>query len=50
MFHDLYHVDKKQDRSALVKPLQSILQEIEGNPVVKTKVLHLFRSVAMFSN
>jgi len=49
LFHDLYHVDKKQDRSALVKPLQSILQEIEGNPVVKTKVLHLFRSVAMFS-
>ena len=40
---DLYHANKKQDRSALAKPLQNILQEVEGNPVVKTKVLHLCR-------
>ena len=40
---DLHHADKKQDNNSLAKPLQSILQEVEGNPVVKTKVLHLFR-------
>ncbi|KAL0050179.1 hypothetical protein WJX82_005939 [Trebouxia sp. C0006] len=33
----------KQDRNALAKPLLSILQEVEGGPVVKSKVLHLFR-------
>ena len=43
LFRDLYSADKKQDRNALAKPLQSILQEVEGSPVVKTKVLHLFR-------
>ncbi|DBA81418.1 TPA: hypothetical protein ACH3X1_007208 [Trebouxia sp. C0004] len=43
LFKDLYHADRKQDRTALAKPLQSILQEVEGSPVVKTKVLHLFR-------
>jgi len=45
LFRDLllYHADKKQDRNALAKPLQNILQEVEGSPVVKTKVLHLFR-------
>ncbi len=45
MFKDLWHADKKQDRNALAKPLQNILQEVEGSPVVKTKtkVLHLFR-------
>ncbi len=42
-----WHADKKQDRDALAKPLQSILQEVEGTPVVKTKVLHLFRSVQL---
>ena len=40
---DLHHADKKQDHNSLAKPLQSILQEVEGHPVVKTKVLHLFR-------
>ncbi len=44
---DLYHADKKQDRSALAKSLQKILQEVKGNPVVKTKVLHLFRCAAL---
>ena len=39
----LWHADKKQDRNALAKPLLNILQEVEGNPVVKSKVLHLFR-------
>ena len=39
----LWHADKKQDRNALTKPLLNILQEVEGNPVVKSKVLHLFR-------
>jgi len=43
MFKDLWHADIKQDRNALAKPLQNILQEVEGSPVVKTKVLHLFR-------
>ncbi len=43
MFRDLWSADKKQDRNALAKPLQSSLQEVEGSPVVKTKVLHLFR-------
>jgi hypothetical protein len=43
MFKDLWHADKKQDRNALAKPLLSILQEVEGGPVVKSKVLHLFR-------
>ncbi|DBB05611.1 TPA: hypothetical protein ACH3X1_012231 [Trebouxia sp. C0004] len=43
LFRDLYHADKKQDRNALAKPLQNILQEVDGSPVVKTKVLHLFR-------
>ncbi|DBB00556.1 TPA: hypothetical protein ACH3X3_002255 [Trebouxia sp. C0006] len=43
LFKDLWHADKKQDHDALAKPLQSILQEVEGTPVVKTKVLHLFR-------
>ncbi len=47
LFKDLWHADKKQDRDALAKPLQSILQEVEGIPVVKTKVLHLFRSVQL---
>ena len=47
LFKDLWHADKKQDRDALAKPLQSILQEEEGIPVVKTKVLHLFRSVQL---
>ncbi len=47
LFKDLWHADKKQDRDALAKPLQSILQEVEGTPVVKTKVLHLFRSVQL---
>ncbi|DBB07155.1 TPA: hypothetical protein ACH3X1_011726 [Trebouxia sp. C0004] len=42
-FKDLWHADKKQDRNALAKPLLNILQEVEGNPVVKSKVLHLFR-------
>ena len=37
------HANKKQDRNALAKPLLSILQEVEGGPVVKSKVLHLFR-------
>jgi len=45
LFRDLWHADKKQDRDALSKPLQIILQEVEGTPVVNTKVLHLFRSV-----
>ena len=39
----LWHADKKQDRNALAKPLLNILQEVEGGPVVKSKVLHLFR-------
>ncbi|KAL0028847.1 hypothetical protein WJX77_000806 [Trebouxia sp. C0004] len=43
LFKDLWHADKKQDRNALAKPLLNILQEVEGNPVVKSKVLHLFR-------
>ncbi|KAL0034269.1 hypothetical protein WJX77_006334 [Trebouxia sp. C0004] len=43
LFRDLHHADKKQDHNSLAKPLQSILQEVEGHPVVKTKVLHLFR-------
>ncbi len=43
LFKDLWHADKKQDRNALTKPLLSILQEVEGSPVVKSKVLHLFR-------
>jgi len=47
LFKDLWHADKKQDRDALSKPLQSILQQVEGTPVVKTKVLHLFRSVQL---
>ena len=38
-----WHADKKQDKNALAKPLLSILQEVEGGPVVKSKVLHLFR-------
>ena len=42
-FKDLWHADKKQDRNALAKPLLSILQEVEGGPTVKSKVLHLFR-------
>ncbi len=42
-FQGLWHADKKQDRNALAKPLLSILQEVEGGPVVKSKVLHLFR-------
>ena len=37
------NADKKQDRNALAKPLLSILQEVEGGPIVKSKVLHLFR-------
>ena len=40
LFKDLWHADKKQDRNALTKPLLNILQEVEGNPVVKSKVLH----------
>ncbi len=47
LFKDLWHADKKQDRDALSKPLQSILQQVEGTPVVKSKVLHLFRSVQL---
>ncbi|DBA77425.1 TPA: hypothetical protein ACH3X1_009257 [Trebouxia sp. C0004] len=43
LFKDLWHADKKQDRNALAKPLLNILQQVEGNPVVKSKVLHLFR-------
>ena len=43
LFKDLWHADKKQDRNALAKPLLSILQEVEGGPIVKSKVLHLFR-------
>ena len=43
LFKDLWHADKKQDRNALAKPLLSILHEVEGGPVVKSKVLHLFR-------
>ncbi|KAL3131716.1 hypothetical protein ABBQ38_007438 [Trebouxia sp. C0009 RCD-2024] len=43
LFKDLWHADKKQDRNALAKPLLSIVQEVEGGPVVKSKVLHLFR-------
>ena len=43
LFKDLWHADKKQARNALAKPLLSILQEVEGGPVVKSKVLHLFR-------
>ncbi|DBA97429.1 TPA: hypothetical protein ACH3X1_015148 [Trebouxia sp. C0004] len=43
LFRDLHHADKKQDHNSLAKPLQSILHEVEGHPVVKTKVLHLFR-------
>ena len=43
--HHTKHADKKQDRDALAKPLQSILQEVEGTPVVKTEVL--FRSVPL---
>ncbi len=43
LFKDLWHADKKQDRNALAKPLFSILQEVEGGPIVKSKVLHLFR-------
>ena len=39
-----WHANRKQDRDALAKPLQ---QEVEGTPVVKTKVLHLFRSVQL---
>ena len=46
LFKDLWHADKKQDRNALAKPLLNILQQVEGNPVVKSKVLHLFRSAA----
>ncbi|DBA81233.1 TPA: hypothetical protein ACH3X2_007046 [Trebouxia sp. C0005] len=42
LFKDLWHADKKQDRNALAKPLLSILQEVEGGPIVKSKVLHLF--------
>ena len=38
----LWNANKKQDRNALAKPLQSILQEVDGEPVVKSKVLHLF--------
>ncbi|DBB08668.1 TPA: hypothetical protein ACH3X3_008204 [Trebouxia sp. C0006] len=45
LFKDLWRADKKQDRDASAKPLQSIPQEVEGTPVVKTKVLHLFRSL-----
>ena len=43
LFKDLLHADKKQDRNSLSKPLLSILQEVEGGPIVKSKVLHLFR-------
>ncbi|DBA83106.1 TPA: hypothetical protein ACH3X2_006634 [Trebouxia sp. C0005] len=43
LFKDLWHADRKQDRNAVAKPLLSILQEVEGGPVVKNKVLHLFR-------
>ncbi|DBA77039.1 TPA: hypothetical protein ACH3X1_009628 [Trebouxia sp. C0004] len=43
LYKDLWHADKKQDRNALAKPLLSILQEVEGGPLVKSKVLHLFR-------
>jgi len=43
LYSDLWHANRKQDRNALAIPLQSILQEVEGRPVVKTKVLHLFR-------
>ena len=46
LFKELWHADKKQDRNALAKPLLNILQQVEGNPVVKNKVLHLFRSAA----
>ncbi|KAL3134537.1 hypothetical protein ABBQ38_006382 [Trebouxia sp. C0009 RCD-2024] len=37
MFKDIWHADKQQDRNALMKPLQNILQEVRGSPVVKTK-------------
>ncbi len=40
---DLWQADKKQDRNALAKPLLSILQEVEGNPVVKSEVSQVFR-------
>ncbi|KAL3136557.1 hypothetical protein ABBQ38_005804 [Trebouxia sp. C0009 RCD-2024] len=52
LFKDLWHADKKQDRNALAKPLLSILQEVEGGPIVKSKVLHLFRDsgVILLSN
>ena len=43
LLQQLWHADKKQDRNALAKPLLSILQEVEGGPIVKSKVLHLFR-------
>ena len=43
LFKDLWHADKKQDRNALAKPLLSILQDVKGGPIVKSKVLHLFR-------
>jgi len=43
LFKDLWHADKKQDRNALAKPLLSISEEVEVGPVVKSKVLHLFR-------
>ena len=45
----LLFADRKQacsqDRSAVAKPLQRILQEVKVSPVVKTKVLQLLRLV-----
>ena len=42
LYRPLWHADKKQDRNALAKPLLSILQEVEGNPVVKSGVSQVF--------
>lgn len=40
---ELHHANRKQHRNSLAMPLQSILQEVEESPIMKTKVLHLFR-------
>ncbi|KAL0039176.1 hypothetical protein WJX77_010424 [Trebouxia sp. C0004] len=50
LYKDLWHANKKQDRNALANWLQPSLDHPtrSGGPVVKSKVLHVFR-VSMWS-
>ncbi|DBB00890.1 TPA: hypothetical protein ACH3X1_000808 [Trebouxia sp. C0004] len=45
LYKDLWHANKKQDRNALANWLQPSLDHPtrSGGPVVKSKVLHVFR-------